>query len=44
MAAPWIFGFTDVTPATWVAIAFGAGAILYSALTAYELGLLCHCT
>jgi len=40
ITTPWIFGFTDVTAAKWVAIAFGAGAILYSALTAYELGLL----
>jgi hypothetical protein len=40
MASPWLFGFADVPAATWVAIVFGAGAILYSALTAYELGLL----
>ena len=40
LAAPWLFGFSDVPAATWIAIAFGAGAILYSALTAYELGLL----
>jgi hypothetical protein len=40
MASPWLFGFTDVPAATWVALVFGAGAILYSVLTAYELGLL----
>ncbi len=40
MASPWLFGFADVPAATWVAIVFGAGAILYSALTAYELGVL----
>jgi hypothetical protein len=38
MASPWLFGFADVAAATWVAIVFGAGAILYSAFTAYELG------
>src|SRR4051812_35012746 len=40
IATPWLFGFNDVTAAKWVAVVFGAGAILYSALTAYELGLL----
>ncbi len=40
LAAPWLFGFADVPAATWVAIVFGAGAILYSVVTAYELGLL----
>jgi len=40
MASPWLFGFADAPAATWVAVVFGAGAILYSILTAYELGLL----
>jgi hypothetical protein len=40
LASPWIFGFADVSAAKWVAIVFGVGAILYSALTAYEFGLL----
>ena len=40
LAAPWLFGFADIPAATWVAIVFGAGAILYSVVTAYELGLL----
>ncbi len=40
LAAPWLFGFADVTAATWTAVVFGAGAILYSMLTAYELGVL----
>lgn len=40
LASPWILGFADVPAAKWVAIVFGVGAILYSALTAYELGLL----
>jgi hypothetical protein len=39
IAAPWLFGFADVPAAKWIAIAFGAGAILYSLVTAYELGL-----
>ena len=29
-----------MTPAKWVAILFGVGAILYSLFTAYELGVL----
>jgi hypothetical protein len=40
LASPWIFGFADVPAARWTALLFGVGAILYSALTAYELGLL----
>jgi hypothetical protein len=40
LASPWIFGFADVPAARWTALVFGVGAILYSALTAYELGLL----
>jgi hypothetical protein len=38
--APWIFGFADNGPATYVAWIFGVGAILYSLGTNYELGLL----
>jgi len=40
LATPWLFGFADVPAAKWVAVVFGVGAILYSMLTAYELGLL----
>ncbi|MXQ11084.1 SPW repeat domain-containing protein [Microvirga makkahensis] len=40
LASPWLFGFADTTTAKWVAIVFGVGAILYSAFTAYELGVL----
>ncbi|MFC4171199.1 SPW repeat protein [Microvirga sp. GCM10011540] len=39
-ASPWLFGFADVTAAKWVAIVFGLGAILYSLVTRYEVGLL----
>jgi hypothetical protein len=39
LLSPWLVGFADVPAAKWVAIAFGAGAILYSAVTDYELGL-----
>lgn len=38
--APWLFGFTDNRPATYVAWIMGVGAILYSLATDYELGLL----
>ena len=40
IASPWLFGFADVPAAKWVAIFFGAGAILYSVVTAYELSLI----
>ncbi|WP_262267871.1 SPW repeat domain-containing protein [Microvirga yunnanensis] len=40
LSTPWLFGFADVAAAKWTAVAFGLGAILYSAVTAYELGLL----
>jgi hypothetical protein len=40
LSTPWLFGFTDVPAAKWTAVIFGLGAILYSALTAYELGLI----
>jgi hypothetical protein len=39
LAAPWLFGFADHETARWVTMAFGAGAILYSLLTDYELGI-----
>lgn len=39
IAAPWLFGFATGGPAQWVPIVLGAGVIVYSALTAYELGL-----
>ncbi|UVF21804.1 hypothetical protein HPT29_012140 [Microvirga terrae] len=40
LSTPWLFGFADNSAATWTAAAFGLGAILYSAITAYEVGLL----
>ena len=39
LASPWVLGYADVPAAKWLAIVFGAGAILYSMITAYELGL-----
>jgi hypothetical protein len=38
IAAPHLFGFAGGRTATWVAWIFGAGAILYSLATDYELG------
>ena len=40
IATPWLFGFANGGAAQWVAIVFGVGAILYSLVTAYELGVL----
>src|SRR5918997_4137842 len=39
LATPWVCGFADVAAAKWLAVVFGVGAILYSAVTDYELGL-----
>jgi len=39
LATPWLLGYADVSAATWTAVVFGLGAILYSAVTDYELGL-----
>jgi hypothetical protein len=38
--SPWVFGFADNGPASYVAWIFGAGAIIYSLGTNYEVGLL----
>jgi hypothetical protein len=39
LASPWAFGFADGGAPQWVAVVFGVGAIAYSAVTDYELGL-----
>lgn len=38
IAAPWMLGFADNGPATWVPVLLGVGAIVYSLFTDYELG------
>jgi hypothetical protein len=40
IAAPWLFGFSRGGAETWVPVVLGAGAVLYSLLTRYELGAL----
>jgi hypothetical protein len=40
IAAPWLFGFADNTAATYVPVAVGGAAIVYSILTNYEAGLI----
>jgi hypothetical protein len=40
LASPWVLGYADVPAARWLAIVFGIGAVLYSMITVYELGLL----
>jgi hypothetical protein len=40
IAAPWVLGFADDGPPTYVPVILGAGALVYSFLTNYELGLL----
>jgi hypothetical protein len=38
IAAPWIFDFAAGGAETWVPVILGAGMIMYSLLTDYELG------
>ncbi len=38
IAAPWLFGFNFGGTDTWLPVILGAGAILYSLFTDYELG------
>lgn len=40
LASPWVLGFSDVTAAKWLAVVFGIGAVIYSVVTDYELGLI----
>ena len=40
IVAPYILGFADGTAAQWIPQILGAGAILYSLLTDYELGVM----
>jgi hypothetical protein len=39
IAAPWLFGFAEGGAETWVPVALGAGALVYSLMTDYELGV-----
>ncbi len=39
IAAPWLFGFADGGAETWIPVILGAGSIIYSLLTDYELGI-----
>ena len=39
IASPWIFDFARGGAETWVPVILGAGAIVYSLLTDYELGI-----
>jgi len=39
IAVPWLFDFAAGGAETWIFVALGAGAIAYSLLTDYELGI-----
>jgi hypothetical protein len=39
IASPWIFGFATGGAEQWVPIILGAGALVYSMMTDYELGI-----
>ena len=38
IAAPWLFGFASGGAEQWVPVGLGAGVLLYSLFTDYELG------
>ena len=38
IVAPWLLGFANNGAETWVPVALGAGVILYSLMTDYEMG------
>ena len=38
IVAPWLFGFAEGGAETWVPVIVGAGALVYSLMTDYELG------
>ncbi len=39
IGSPWLFGFAAGGAETWVPVALGAGVLLYSLFTDYELGV-----
>ncbi len=39
IVAPWLFGFADGTAAQWVPMVIGAGILVMSLITDYELSL-----
>ncbi len=39
LASPWLFGFADGGAETWIAVVLALGAVVYSLLTDYELGV-----
>ena len=39
IVAPWLLGFADGGAETWVPVLLGAGVVLYSLFTDYELGV-----
>jgi hypothetical protein len=39
IALPWLLGFARGGAETWIPVVLGAGAILYSLVTDYELGV-----
>lgn len=40
IAAPWVLGFAAGGAETWIPVVLGAGVILYSLMTNYELGVI----
>ena len=42
IAAPWLFGFARGGAETWIPVLLGVGALLYSMMANYELGVAGH--
>lgn len=40
VAAPWLFGFSDVTYATWTAVIVGIVVLMQALITDYEVGVI----
>jgi len=39
IVSPWLLDFADDSVRTWIPVALGAGALIYSLMTDYELGV-----
>ncbi|MCC9136156.1 SPW repeat protein [Pontibacter silvestris] len=40
VASPWLFGFSDVTYATWTAVIVGVVVLMQAIITDYEVGVI----
>jgi hypothetical protein len=40
IVSPWLFGFSDVTTATWIIVAAGIAALIQTIFTDFEVGII----